>query len=103
MNALSEALTQYRESRTPTPLATYLYIYNHASYECYINYMEGAKTLAKYLAPIDINYKAVSILPDILCSYELIGLTKVLQPHTTIPLAMNQIENAIYEYLTQPR
>ena len=101
-------LEKFKQDRAalaiPTPLATYLYIYTHASYECYINHMEGAKALAKYLAPIDIDIQIiVSAMPDILCSYELVSLAKVLKPHTTIPLSANQIENAIYEHLTKPR
>lgn len=87
---------------TPTPLATYLYIYNYAQYECYIDYMKGAKALAKYLAPIDI--KGIDIIiPDLLVSYDLQEIAKLLQPHTVIPLKIYQIENAIYEQLTQSR
>lgn len=102
MTALSEALTQYRESLKPTPLATYLYIYTHAHHEAYIDYMEGARALAKYLAPIDIEKINIEI-PDILASYDLQQVAKVLQPHTVIPLDTYQIENAIYEQLTQSR
>jgi len=72
--------------------------------------MEGARALAIYLAPIDLGMdslldmdRVTIIIPDMLVSYELMELAKVIQPHTTIPLNTNQIENAIYEYLTQPR
>jgi len=101
--AVIEKFKQDRVADTiPTSLATYLYIYSHSFSESYVNYMEGAKALAKYLAPIDIQI-VVSAMPDILCSYELVSLAKVLKPHTTIPLSANQIENAIYEYFTKSR
>ena len=89
---------------TPTPLACYLYIYNHSFSECYVNYMEGAKILAKYLAPIDIPI-ATTTIPNIFVSYELVELARVLLPHTDTPRYINtsQIERAIYEHLTQSR
>jgi len=100
MSALADAIAKYRQSNTPTLLATFLYIYTHASHESYII----------YLAPIDLGMdslldmdRVTIIIPDMLVSYELMELAKVIQPHTTIPLNTNQIENAIYEYLTQPR
>jgi len=95
-------MERFRQSRLPTSLATFLYIYNYASHDCYINFMEGAKALAKYLAPIKVVGIDITI-PDILMSYDLQQIAIVLKPHTTIPLSTNQIENAIYEYLTQPR
>lgn len=102
-SALSEAISKYRQSRTPTSLATYLYIYNHAWYDSYINYMEGAKALAKYLAPIDIRMVCNTTIPQMLMSYDLQQLSIVLKPHTVNALSTSQIENAIYEYLTKPR
>ena len=99
---LSEAIAQYRESLKPIPLSTYLYIYNHAQHEAYIDYMAGAKALVEYLTPIAIPKINIEI-PDILVSYDLQQLAKVLQPHTVIPLDTYQIENAIYEHLTQLR
>lgn len=100
------ALEQFKQSRIaatiPTPLSTFLYIYAHAHHECYINYMEGAKALAKYLAPIAIEETDI-IVPDILSSYDLHQVAVALIPHTTIPLSIYQIENAIYEHLTQLR
>lgn len=89
-------------SFVPTPLATFLYIYVHASHECYTDYMAGAKLLVKYLAPINIE-KINTEIPDMLVSYDLQQIAKVLQPYTTIPLDTYQIENAIYEQLTQSR
>lgn len=102
----SAAIERFKQNRIaatiPTPLATYLHIYAQATTACYIDYMEGAKILAKYLAPIDIK-ETTSVVPDILSSYELHELAKALIPHTTIPCDIYQIENAIYEYLTKPR
>ena len=74
--------------------------------------MEGAKVLAKYLAPIDLGTdnqldmeQVIIIIPDMLVSWELMELANILHPHTVVPydITINQIENAIYEYLTQPR
>ncbi len=99
---------QHVAATIPTSLATFLYIYTHASHECYIDYMAGARVLASYLAPIDLcmdthlDMDRVSlIIPDLLVSYELMELAKVLQPHTTAPhnISTHQIEYAIYEYL----
>ncbi len=98
MAALSEAIAQYRKSLEPTPLATYLHIYNHSRYESYISYMEGAKALAKYLSPIDIQVSNTTV-PQILVSYDLVEIARVLEPHTTIPLSLNQIKSAIYDHL----
>ena len=101
--AVIEKFKQDRTAATiPTSLATYLYIYTHSFSECYTNYMEGANALAKYLAPIDIKIVSYPV-PDILCSYELTELARVLRPQATIPLSTIQIENAIYEHLTKSR
>ncbi len=86
----------------PTSLATYLYIYSHASTICYIDYMEGATALARYLRPIEIPVVHI-IVPDILVSYELQELAKALQPHTTRPLSIYQIQDSVYEQLTKSR
>ncbi len=101
---MSVALANLKASFVPTPLATYLYIYSYASLECYINYMEGAIALAKYLAPIDIQAGNFAV-PDILASYELMELASILKPHTVdhYLITTPQIENAIYEHLTQSR
>ncbi len=92
---------QHVATTIPTSLAVFLYIYTHASYDCYIDHMAGAKALARYLAPIDIPVVSTIPVPDILVSYELQELAKVLKPHTTIPLSIsiNQIESAIYANL----
>lgn len=37
---------------TPTSFETFLRLYNKAGYECYIDYMKGAKKLFDYLSPI---------------------------------------------------
>ena len=85
----------------PTPLATYMHIYISACNSCYMNYMLGARMLARYLAPIDIPAPtiATSAIPDMLVSYELQEIAKILKQHSVIPLSTNQIESAIYEYL----
>jgi hypothetical protein len=101
--AIIEKFKQDRiAASTPTSLDTYLYIYNYARIECYISYMAGAKALARYLAPIDIK-EIHATVPDMLVSYELTELAKVLQPHMLTHHNTIQIENAIYEYLTKSR
>lgn len=93
MSALTDRLASLKSThnhsvkskdKTPTPLWVFLYIYTQASHECYINYMEGAEKLHKYLAPIampthtavDENYA----VPDILRTYEMTKLAELLIP-----------------------
>lgn len=76
-------------SNAPTPLATYLVIYNKSG-EGYTNYMQGAKALATYLAPIDIpdvsnipEGRLPKYIPDLINSYALDRLVRVLLPPET--------------------
>lgn len=69
------------KDRTPTPLATFLLIYTKANDECYVDYMEGAKRLIKYLAPIEIDdYYSDAKIPGLLSGYESYELAKLLTP-----------------------
>ena len=102
MSASAASIAAFKLLRVPTPLASYIYIYQHAEHLCYIEYMDGASALAKYLAPIDI-VPGTTTVPRLLRTYDLWQLAKALQPHTSNPLSLNQIEDAIYEYLTQSR
>lgn len=81
------------EDRTPTPLWAFIKIYEKASHTCYINYMEGAKLLAKYLAPIETPELDESyIVPDLLSSYETQELAKILNINQDI-IIQSVIEN----------
>jgi len=67
------------EVKSSTPLATFLHIYNSAWRECYTDYMEGAKVLASFLAPIEIpNTKSAYTPPTMVCGYEMTELAKHL-------------------------
>ena len=96
----SEAIAAFKLSRSPTPLATYMYLYEKAQRQCYIDYMEGAELLAAYLRPINIPMTHYAI-PRMLRSYELNELAKILIRYSsnTLPVTYQQAEDAIYEYL----
>jgi len=102
--SLSERLAALREtantsarssSNNPTPLSVYLTIYNKArdisgtiNGDCYKNYMEGAKLLRDWLAPIDLAEVELSAcrplsarsIPAIVHSYEVHKIADVLVP-----------------------
>jgi hypothetical protein len=93
------ALEEFRLMRTPTPLAALLHLYKGANHECYINYMEGAKRLAAWLAPIEVTL-ATRTIPTMLRTYELNALAKVLLPYTSnTSNTVYQLEDAIYVQL----
>lgn len=100
-------------SATSTTLATFLTIYTKSNPECYLNYMEGAKTLLAYLAPfgtpldyeLDKYPEASSLefkVPSLLIGYESRELAKLLEPRTKHPklddwvAALVRIEKLIY-------
>lgn len=66
------------ESKEPTPLWIFLYLYEKAPNDCYVGYMGGAKALAKFLAPIAIPQDLEFRAPNLLYSYETQELAKVL-------------------------
>ena len=74
------------EDKTPTPLWVFLYIYNSANSECYINYMDGAEKLVRYLSPIEMPVLPLTSLPlpRIVLGYELTALAQLLSPTLTI-------------------
>lgn len=86
------SLSSPEHASIPTPLATFLYIYSLATYECYIDYMHGAKALAKFLAPIEIPAPRYDIrkYPNLLCSYTTNELSKIIASYATekIPSAV---------------
>lgn len=96
MSALTERLAALREkvdtsivsdSKAPTPLSTYLAIYNRASGKasCYTDYMRGAKALHKWLSPVIIPEIDPALLPDyipaIFHKYEIDQLALILLPY----------------------
>jgi len=71
MSTRLEALGNLKASLAPTPLWVYLYIYTKADRECYLNYMEGAKALARWLGKIEVPADTSDIeIPSLLCNYE---------------------------------
>jgi hypothetical protein len=94
---MSSALEAFKLSRSAFPLPAFMSLYLSANRECYIEYMQGAKCLANYLAPLAIPLSTTTV-PDMLRTYELAYLAKALAPYTSIPLTIPQIEAAIYDY-----
>lgn len=94
-----DAIAEFKLARQPTSLTTYMHIYQKANHECYIDYMEGAVALAKYLAPIRV-LTAPSNVPSMLRSYELHKLALAILPYTSIPMTSQDIEDAIYHELS---
>ena len=77
------ALAAFRErlevEKIATPLWVFLYLYEKANRECYIDRMEGARSLASYLSPIEIpTFPDTCKVPDILGNYETQELEKIL-------------------------
>ena len=76
------------ELDTPTSLATFLLIYSRAEHECYVDYMQGAKDLAEWLAPIeypdfafiDDRYK----VPSLLKGYSSIQIAEIISKSTLV-------------------
>lgn len=91
---LSERLASIKElhntsmtsdDKTPTPLYIFLLLYTRTNHISYIDYMEGAKALYKYLSPIsypDIPaiYDKNCPVPRLLRGYESLELAKILAP-----------------------
>ena len=87
MLSLSERINTLKKDNKPFPLATFLTIYNKASYECYIEYMQGARLLHSWLTsdgkiPLHLPPPPASLraglIPDILISYPLMELVKII-------------------------
>lgn len=79
--------TTVSDNKTPTPLWVYLYIYTRASGICYMNYMEGAKLLYKYLSPIELPIDKFAAIedehcpvPTLLSGYDSWELAKIIDP-----------------------
>lgn len=77
------SLTSELES-TPTPFSIFLSIYNKAGHDCFINYMEGAKAVYKWLSPIDIpdipNHLLPKNIPGIVCNYTVEKISHLFYP-----------------------
>lgn len=94
---LQERMAALRETSNPNsysdapdslPLSVYLTIYEKAHYECYINYMEGAKALHHYLTssnryPLLMSPSSDSI-PRLLITYELNELDRIIAGSTDL-------------------
>ena len=77
---MNDKLADLKLAKTPTPLATFLFIYFRAREACYRNYMEGAQEVFDWLSPIAIpSVPADYTLPLLTApSYELVELAKVV-------------------------
>lgn len=85
LKGLAELSASYGSTKstdkTPFPLAAYLTIYEKASIDCRMDYMEGARVLKEWLGPISFpllgdDYK----VPQLLRTYEFVELAKILAP-----------------------
>lgn len=103
---------------SPTPLATFLGIYNRAKDvyhpdpevpiikgSCYTNYMEGAKILYKWLSPIVIPDIPANLLPTfepaIFHSYEITQIANILSPYKdTKDMTYHKYLKQVIVYLT---
>lgn len=88
-----------RSSSKGAPLITYLTLYAKSRRASYINYMEGAKALYFWLAPLEIILPKVYSYPDLLRSYESKELAKIIAPDVEDNIA--KAEDAIILTLTQ--
>ena len=83
-------------------LEHFLHIYSKTTTECYIDYMQGAKALKKFMHPIIFpaipkDYTA----PDILVSYEIQELAKLLSKDPYSLIEIQARKNIIVYTLTQ--
>jgi len=63
------------------PLWVFLYMYQKANHECYIEYMRGAKALANWLGELDFpsyEEKELNSIPSLLQGYESNQLARIL-------------------------
>lgn len=112
MSTLSERINKLKDNtntsirsgeKEATSLKDFLHIYVKAEHECYVDYMRGAQELYNYLSPILIptkQYPAIDTgieLPDLLMSYELTELAKILTEYKTPKdlLKVRRMERAI--------
>tara|TARA_R110000851_G_scaffold141654_1_gene279633 strand:- start:63 stop:455 length:393 start_codon:yes stop_codon:yes gene_type:complete len=76
---LSDAANSATSSKSFT-LKDYVYLYNKAGYECYIDYMEGAKALYSFMSPVKIPETTynITISPKLLDLYAIGQLAKIV-------------------------
>ena len=80
-----------------TPLATYLTLYRKSREASYINYMEGAKLLAKWLEPIELPEHIPALPPStLLGSYEFTALATILSGEVHGPEHTKYLSAIIY-------
>jgi hypothetical protein len=87
------------EATRPISLEDYVRLYNKAGRSCYVDYMEGAKALHKFLSPIIIPTDIIftSSVPALCISYEIRQLA-VLLSGETFGAAHNYVHNCIIYY-----
>lgn len=81
---LEELKKRFAEQRKPFPLSHLLYLYEISrSQDTYINYMEGFRLLAEWLAPIELP-SSHSTIYKLQNSYELQQIAVILNTHPGI-------------------
>tara|TARA_R110000796_G_scaffold72587_2_gene163926 strand:+ start:3229 stop:3606 length:378 start_codon:yes stop_codon:yes gene_type:complete len=88
------------EAIAPISLEEYVRIYNKAGNLGYVDYMEGAKALYKFLSPVCIPHDIIfnqSNAPAIFHGYELIRLAEIVSGQT-FGAAYNYVHKCIIYY-----
>ena len=100
MSTRLEALGNLKASLAPTPLWVYLYLYTKADRECYLNYMEGAKALARWLGKIEMPHPILRSIPKTFYNYETFELAKIVNP-TRLAQKQHETEKKIVTCLIE--
>ena len=93
--------TKQPESK-PTSLADLLFMYSKAEDLCYVDFMEGAKALVTFMAPIEIPVISSRIrLPELLGGYAASELATIIAPHSKRASPYIEQQNVIREPVVQ--
>jgi hypothetical protein len=94
---LAASLASLKAAQIPVPLYVFITIYNKATRDCYINYMEGAKILHDWLTdkgkiPLELPADTPETrVPRLLKGYEMQQVINIINPDK-----YHRIERAIY-------
>ena len=89
---------------SPNPMRRFLHIYNNAWKDCYPNYLEGAKLLHKFLAPVQIPKNIPDYTGTLLTrNYELNELAKVMSGKGYGPMNKHILNALIYTEIERCR
>jgi len=95
------------ESKEPTSLDVFLYIYINSENLCCKNDMEGAQVLYNWLSPfysVPVAAKDYPMVPSLFRTYELTQLARIVSPDTTSSNWVTKrtaAENYIYWLVTE--